>query len=490
MAIKKLIFIFSLFFFQIFCQPVKDQLRWTFELINHGARSPHKGLDSNFKDFSNHTWIGQNELTGVGLRQSFLIGYRDKLRYIEEKELISKEYDPREILVHASENNRTLMSANALLHGLYPPGTGPTIDPSLVDRAVPPVDSSTFIEEKNRLDNCNYTALPDRMNLIPVHINFAHEFFTQYETSKKCEGLKSYEEKNKKREEVVNFLKEMNQKYKNLEKIFPAQKNTLLEDYEFAYTFFDTMLCLYYDAAEEFDKILAILEMTGRQQEVIQDCQDFLFLNTVGNGIDNDKEFINYLVSPLFRKLLILMDLVIKKDSNGEKDYRGYDLPKYYIISAVANTCGSFMAFMNKYFNTSINYVDFATNIHIELYLEEKEGGIISENDYRIEYFFNDDFLLSIPYVEFKNKIKNELYNKTAINEFCKKKDDKEEKKDDDDGTDWYLIGIFIGLGVIVVLVVIIVIVLRTRMKNNQENREFDNNDNNPLVRDTRISGE
>ena len=184
------------------------------------------------------------------------------------------------------------------------------------------------------------------------------------------------------------------------------------------------------------------------------------------------------------------MDLVIKKDSNGEKDYRGYDLPKYYIISAVANTCGSFMAFMNKYFNTTINYVDFATNIHIELYLEEKEGGIISENDYRIEYFFNDDFLLSIPYVEFKNKIKNELYNKTAINEFCKKKDDKEEKKDDDDGTDWYLIGIFIGLGVIVVLVVIIVIVLRTRMKNNQENREFDNNDNNPLVRDTRISGE
>ena len=174
MSYKNLIFIFCLIINTIFCQPIKDQLRWTFELINHGARSPHKGLDSNFKDFSNHVWIGQNELTGVGLRQSFLIGYRDRLRYIEEKELISKEYDPREILVYASENNRTLMSANALLHGLYPPGTGPIIDPSLVDRAVPPVDNSTYAEEKERLDNCNYTALPDRMNLIPVHINFAH----------------------------------------------------------------------------------------------------------------------------------------------------------------------------------------------------------------------------------------------------------------------------------------------------------------------------
>ena len=82
------------------------------------------------------------------------------------------------MLVYASENNRTLMSANSLLHGLYPPGTGPTIDPDLVDRAVPPVDSSLYKEEKERLDNCNHTALPDRMNLIPVHINFAHEYFT------------------------------------------------------------------------------------------------------------------------------------------------------------------------------------------------------------------------------------------------------------------------------------------------------------------------
>ena len=486
MAIKNLIFIFSLFFFQVFCQNIKDQLRWTFELINHGVRSPHKGLDSDFKDFSGHTWIGQNELTGVGLRQSFLIGYRDRLRYLEEKGLISKEYDPREMLVYASENNRTLMSANALLHGLYPPGTGPTIDPSLVDRAVPPVDSESYQEEKDRLDNCNYTALPDRMNLIPVHINFAHEYFTQYETSKKCGGLKAYEEKNKKREKVVNFLKEMNNKYKNLVKIFPDKKDTLLEDYEFAYTFFDTMLCLYYDAADEFNNVLTILEMTGREQEVVKDCEDFLFLNMVGNGIDNDKEFINYLVSPLFQKLISFMDLVIEKDSNGEIDYRGYDLPKYYIISAVANTCGSFMAFMNKYFNTSIKFADFATNIHLELYLEEKENGTMTESDYRLEYYFNDDFLLSIPYVEFKNKIKNELYDKSKIIEFCTKND---EGNDDDNETNWYIIGTIVGASIIVVLVIIIIIVLRQRMKN-KDNNEFDNTEDNPLVRDTRISGE
>ena len=177
------IFVFSIIISSIFSQ---DKLRWTFELINHGARAPHLGLDSDLKDFMNHTWIGQNELTGVGLRQSFLVGYRDRLRYIEEKELISEEYDPRDIIVYASENNRTLMSASALLHGLFLPGTGPVIaNLNLSERAVPPVDPSTYEAEKKELDDDNCTALPGRMNLVPVHIFFSHEYFTQYETSKK-----------------------------------------------------------------------------------------------------------------------------------------------------------------------------------------------------------------------------------------------------------------------------------------------------------------
>ena len=159
---------------------------------------PDLGLDSNLKDFMNHTWIGQNELTGVGLRQSFLVGYRDRLRYINEKGLISEIYDPRDILVYASENNRTLMSASSLLHGLFLPGTGPVINPNLVDRAVPPVDPAKYEEEKKELDDANCTALPGQMNLVPVHIFFSHEYFTQYETSKKCVGLKHMKKKIKK----------------------------------------------------------------------------------------------------------------------------------------------------------------------------------------------------------------------------------------------------------------------------------------------------
>jgi len=478
----------------------EDELRWTFELINHGARTPHLGLDSNLKDFTNHTWIGQNELTGVGLRQSFLIGYRDRLRYIEEKKLISEEYDPRDILIYASENNKTLMSASALLHGLFLPGTGPQIDPDLVDRAVPPVDPSSYLEEKNELDNCNYTALPGRMNLVPVHIFFSHEYMTQYENSKKCIGLKPYEEKNKNRDGVKEFLEKVNKKYgKKLINIFKDKdENNILKDYEFAYIFFDTIICLYFEGVEEFDNMVKLLEI--KEEELLKDCYDFLFLNTVGNGIDNDKDFINYLVSPIFHKILNYMDYRIEKDKNGEKNFKGYDLPKYFILSGISNSLGSFMSFMNKYFGTQIKYANFSTNLHLELYLEKKENKEITENDYRIEYYYNDDFLLSIPYIEFKNKIQKDLFNSSLINNFCKveKKDededededeDKDEKDNEEKSVNWYMIGTLISVVIIVILVIFIIIILKRRVKNNNVSNEEDEDKAN-LLRDTNRSSQ
>ena len=175
------------------------------------------------------------------------------------------------------------------------------------------------------------------------------------------------------------------------------------------------------------------------------------------------------------------MELVIEKDKNGEIDYKGYDLPRYYLISAVANTCGSFMAFMNKIFNSKINFIDFATNIHLELYLEDKENGTISESDYRVEYYFNDEFLLSIPFVDFKKAIGELKYNQTEVKNFCN-----EEMEDMDMVQNWYIIWAFVGLGIILILLVAIIIVIRKRKLSDKEG-EIDG-ENQPLVRDTQIS--
>ena len=202
-------------------------------------------------------------------------------------------------------------------------------------------------------------------------------------------------------------------------------------------------------------------------------------MNTVGNGVD-DKEYIDYLVSPVFHKILEYIDYKIEKDSKGEIDYKGYDLPKYFIISGVSNSLGAFMSFMNKYFGTQIKYTNFSTNLHLELYLEEKENKNITENDYRIEYFYNDDFLLSIPYKEFKDKIKYILVDQIKLNQFCK---EEEKRKEQEKHIYWYYYLIGSIIIVCIIIIILYIIVSKKKNKNNKLNEEVEDKDN--LIRET-----
>ena len=64
------------------------------------------------------------ELTGIGERMHYLLGFRNRKRYIEEKQFLSEKYDPHEILIYSSYYNRTLVSAASQLQGFYPQNEG------------------------------------------------------------------------------------------------------------------------------------------------------------------------------------------------------------------------------------------------------------------------------------------------------------------------------------------------------------------------------
>ena len=76
-------------------------------------------------------------------------------QYINEAKLIKPYYDPREVYIISTDSNRTIMSANAQIQGLYPPGTGPSIYPNQTERAVPPVNTEDIQEEIEVLE-CLY----------------------------------------------------------------------------------------------------------------------------------------------------------------------------------------------------------------------------------------------------------------------------------------------------------------------------------------------
>ena len=146
----------------------EDSLLWAFEIFRHGARSPYSRFqESNSKDLFNMTWSGIQELTNIGKRQHFLIGYRNHKRYIIEKKLINKTYDPREIHIFSTNINRTIESAASQLQGLYLAGEGPNLTDAQIKRAIPPIDNKLYNDILDKLGN---EVFPGNISVVPIHI--------------------------------------------------------------------------------------------------------------------------------------------------------------------------------------------------------------------------------------------------------------------------------------------------------------------------------
>ena len=397
---------------------IQSQLRWAFEIFRHGARTPYSGMTSDFVDCFGQKWFGLKELTGVGLYQHFLVGYRNRLKYMIENKLLKEEYDPREVFLITTDSNRTIMSANAQIQGLYPPGKGPTLFQNQSDKAVPPVNLSEIEDAKNELDeNQNYSALPHMMNVIPVHSFFNADHFIQLQDKKVCKPTIEYYQRNQKRKEVTDFIDTMTEKYGDdlQKKLRHNETRDVLKDYTKAYYIFDTIISR---NAEGYP-----LPTLGNatDEELLNDSFKFFDLDLIGRGIDNDSDICLHAMSPIFDRILKWINLKIEKDKNNDFDYKGYDLPKFVMFSAHDSTCGAFMGFMLNVFGADLRYTYFATNINLELYLGD-------DNKYYIEYIINDESILNITYDDFVNNLTQKMKTTEEINKFCQFT-----KEDDDD---------------------------------------------------------
>ena len=469
-------------FFLIINYSKEDKLRWAFEIFRHGARTPYSGMTKDFKDCFGVQWNGVKELTGVGLRQHFLVGYRNRIRYVEENKLIKENYDPREVYLISTDSNRTIMSANAQVQGLYLPGTGPVLYENQTEVAVPPVESGSYEDEKLKLDNDNFTTLPNRMNIMPIHSFFNEEHFIQLQDKKVCPKTKEIYLNNQQRKEVVDFLKDMTEKYgKNLMNILTEKDENILKNYTKAYYIFDTIIAQYTEGVDFFQNILDTLNVS--QKELLDDSFKFFDLDLVGNGIDNDKELCLHSMSPIFDRLIKWMDAKIEKDKEGSENYTEYDLPKFVMFSAHDSTCAAFMGFMKEVFGTEIRYPYFATNINLELNRIEKEEGNISEDDYKIDYIINDESMLNISYKEFVQKINEKKKSTEDINKFCgfgEQNNDKENKQEENKGQQeeegstniYIIINVILSIISIILIILLILTIKKKKSKGDYNNMD------------------
>ena len=143
-----------------------DKLIFVMTHFRHGARAP------NIEGFAKIDKIGEywehgGVLTGVGKRMHFLLGFRNRLRYIKEYKLLSEKYNSTEIKIICNGVERAQLSLSSHLQGLYPPNEnlGENLNELQLKRSDPPVNISNSTIEQKKI-NLNNDSLPNSMVVI------------------------------------------------------------------------------------------------------------------------------------------------------------------------------------------------------------------------------------------------------------------------------------------------------------------------------------
>jgi lysosomal acid phosphatase len=126
-------YLLRLTFVLLFCAPsflfAEGRLIFAVDIIRHGDRTPIVPLPA-----VNYQWQeGIGQLTAEGMQQAYKLGMKFRKKYIEQAHLLPEHYEHGTMYVRSTDYDRTLMSAESLLMGLYPSGSGPNV----ADTAVP-----------------------------------------------------------------------------------------------------------------------------------------------------------------------------------------------------------------------------------------------------------------------------------------------------------------------------------------------------------------
>lgn len=94
----------------------QEKLIFALDLIRHGDRTPlHE-----FPRLSHHWEQGLGQLTLKGIEQHFELGKKLREKYVYQYQLLPETYLSNTVYVRSTDYDRTLMSAQSLLMGLYP----------------------------------------------------------------------------------------------------------------------------------------------------------------------------------------------------------------------------------------------------------------------------------------------------------------------------------------------------------------------------------
>ena len=440
--------------------------------FRHGARAPQNYYDQEkYLDYALEYWDIPGELTGVGQRMHYLLGMRNRIRYVEEKGFLSKKFNPHEILIYSSPFNRTIVSVSSQLQGLYPQYAkqGENITEEQIEFSKPQVNVSCD-KINDEIKNLNLSALPNNMIIAPVRmINNNERKIILYDIEPCTKVRDEIKTKHSKEiQSLVNINKAFKERYaEKLKKLYNKEENL---DLWFMDNFCDASISAYTHSRQ----MTRLLESGFDKEDLIEFCFEFQKLNFRDWISGDDKHVLAHLeVSKIMKEFIHYMKERINADINGEDldaKLEDYSRPKMIMVSGHDSTISCHEIFLMYIFGDNITekyiYPKFATQIAFEITTNDDGKRGKTYNDYFVNYYFNDDLIFNRTVEEFINKVTPHIWSDKKINDFCGF-----EPEDDDDSDKTILILFIVLTGVFGILSTILIFLL-IRNKKIQSNAE------------------
>ena len=136
-------------------------LKFVHVIFRHGDRSPISHYPTDPYSARSEWPVGPGQLTSIGKSQHFLLGQQLRQTYGGGR-LLGDVYTEEEVVVRSTDVDRTLMSAQANLAGLFPPSGYLEWNPEL---AWQPVPVHTVAQQRDSLLSSTHSLCPRLVEL-------------------------------------------------------------------------------------------------------------------------------------------------------------------------------------------------------------------------------------------------------------------------------------------------------------------------------------
>jgi len=419
-------------------------LAFVYEHVRHGARAPSSGYNSYFVNGTDEygvNWKYDGELSAIGKRQHYLLGVRNRLKYGKEGlGLIDfTKFDPREILIHATEYNRTHQSINSELYGMYLNYKEETLNQE---------EKSYYMVNTDYMKNSD----PELLNEIESHLvkidNQVNDGSIPVFNIKpfppnriflvdRCTKLDQYRDE-KVGKKVREYYDEFERRFaKNFTNFF--NHTEYFRDYNKMKSITDHFICDYDNKKDLTNVTNSGINLTEFLDFSKRFYGNFIFdwfIDEYTSGLE-ETHLMQDLIGYMERRM------EFRKQNKEEKNKASYKAPKMVMDCGHDTTVGPIARYMSSAFNIDYHkFCEFACNVYYELYEEDGK--------YTVDYYLDDERLIhQMEFSEFKQKMESKYWNDTFAAQFCGKEEDtyigkKSKKKQKIEGNISLLLGIAI----------------------------------------------